>query len=169
VQCLEVWCLGRSRLEERPEVRESSGFTLSCPRMGQSPITANAMPPRHIPPCVAFARRLTLAGNTCVYMNQESAPISHPPPNSPGRYWTQRGYLLQSGRRGCPLSVIAIARSSHLLGVRRTPGISCEAVPASDRDGAGMRRHFTNAMRAYRVTVPPKASSASSPCSAAPR
>ena len=25
--------------------------------------------------------------------------------------------------------------------VRRTPGISCEAVPASNRDGAGMRRH----------------------------
>jgi hypothetical protein len=26
--------------------------------------------------------------------------------------------------------------------VHRTPGISCEAVPASNRDGAGMRRHF---------------------------
>jgi len=25
--------------------------------------------------------------------------------------------------------------------VRRTPGISCEAVPASDLAGAGMRRH----------------------------
>jgi hypothetical protein len=25
--------------------------------------------------------------------------------------------------------------------VRRTPGISCEAVPACCRDGAGMRRH----------------------------
>ena len=28
-----------------------------------------------------------------------------------------------------------------LFQVRRTPGISCEAVPASERDGAGMRRH----------------------------
>jgi hypothetical protein len=28
-----------------------------------------------------------------------------------------------------------------LHSVCRTPGISCEAVPASERDGAGMRRH----------------------------
>jgi hypothetical protein len=30
----------------------------------------------------------------------------------------------------------------YLALVRRTPGISCEAVPASDRDGAGMRRRL---------------------------
>ena len=49
--------------------------------------------------------------------------------------------------------------------VRRTPGISCEAVPASmPSTGAGMRRHCP--MPAQRM--PPKASSASSPCSTAP-
>ena len=37
-----------------------------------------------------------------------------------------------------------VDRSRHLgrRDVRRTPGISCEAVPASDLAGAGMRRHL---------------------------
>ena len=34
-----------------------------------------------------------------------------------------------------------LAQGLALCCVRRTPGISCEAVPACDRDGAGMRRH----------------------------
>jgi hypothetical protein len=35
----------------------------------------------------------------------------------------------------------SIAKVAFRLQVCPTPGISCEAVPASDRDGAGMRRH----------------------------
>ena len=34
------------------------------------------------------------------------------------------------------------ARHRHSGRVRRTPGISCEAVPACCRGGAGMRRHL---------------------------
>ena len=42
----------------------------------------------------------------------------------------------------CGLAAEAAVRSVRTLSrVRRTPGISCEAVPASDRAGAGMRRH----------------------------
>jgi hypothetical protein len=35
----------------------------------------------------------------------------------------------------------SIAERGSLPKVCRTPGISCEAVPAPERDGAGMRRH----------------------------
>jgi hypothetical protein len=36
-------------------------------------------------------------------------------------------------------AIVSVPPLSPVVG--RTPGISCEAVPASDLDGAGMRRH----------------------------
>ena len=42
----------------------------------------------------------------------------------------------------CGLAAEAAVRSARTLShVRRTPGISCEAVPAFNLAGAGMRRH----------------------------
>jgi hypothetical protein len=40
-----------------------------------------------------------------------------------------------------PLLLPPGGQPGRIRHVRRTPGISCEALPASERDGAGMRRH----------------------------